>query len=450
MNIKTSTIILVVLGIVVLIIFRWRGKLPFPTSPVATTVATTNPLSTVSTETLTVREPPTQLPTLTPIPTPLGPLNCNYPTAQSGWTSTYFSENFIQLDKLYAQLYTRKRDYLDLFAIAYYNNLKAFDDNSYHTIDPIRLSIEKGWKVFLPPPAWIEEYRAFPSPILEEKNLHSADATIEISGSSTLYPLSMQISNCYKKGVNIDQILIKPNSTKRGLLDYCQGDVDLFSASEEITQDMMNEIGCEGVVPVKFEVAKYAVTIFISEKNPYADNFTKNPPTKDELKKMLFSANSWNDVRTSFGNQPINRYYPPVEGGEFEIVKGTIYPSWESTIPNLFNTEEYLIPSMVTGDDYSVGFSGYVYADHPNNKDGLRLIPVDNILPNENTINIDNPIYPLTRILYLYTGETDFQNNPVLRSFINYYLGYELNYVNQLGYFYPNIENWLNNPNTFP
>ena len=187
--------------------------------------------------------------------------------------------------------------------------------------------------------------------------------------------------------------------------------------------------------------------IFVSENNPYVDKLINL--SRVELRKLLFSADTWSEVRPGLDNRPINRYFPSVEGGVFEIVKSELFPDLNFAISNLETSNEYLIPGKVIGDNYSVGFSSYGYADAQNYRENLRIIPIDDISPNSNTVDGNNPIYPLTRTLYLYTGEADFNNNPLLRAFINYYLAYELGYFIDLGYFYPNKDSWLENFDTF-
>ncbi len=427
-----------------------RQSLP-PWPPLTPTLAITD-TPTSTTEPPTLSTPPTKTPTLTPTPAPPVPLPCkpNYPSEKSG--SDYVANSLISLEQRYTQIYGRERDSYDLFAVAYYNNLKALEDNSYHAIDPITLTIEKGWKIFIASPEWIDEYRKFPSPILGDTNPGNKDSTIHISGSLALHSLSLQIADCFTKAIKINRFppILEPNSTRIGLLDYCQGDADIFGASERITEEMKIANGCEGVNFKEFEIATYAITIFVNENNPYADELIGL--NRAELIRLLFSAETWNEVRPRLepGNEPINRYFSSVEDGVFEIIKSELFPSWNSFIPNLLLTEdEYLIPGKVIGDIYSVGFSGYGYADDPNYRDSLRIIPVDNISPTSNTINADNPIYPLTRTLYLYTGEGDFNNNPLLRTFINYYLSFELGYLEELGYFFPNRKNWLEHLDTF-
>src|SRR5688572_1691301 len=417
-------------------------------TPVASSTSTPTPSIAVTLPTSTNS---VSIPTAEP-PLVLFPCSPQYPpNLPLDWISDYTATDAIALEDIYTQKYGKKQSKLDLYAVAYYNNRKSLEETSYYFIDPIKLSVENGGKIFLPPPIWIDTYVAFPIPILKTIIQNNIDSTINISGSSVLYPLSLQMSKCFREATKAGQIRVRSNSTLLGLFDYCQGDVDLISASEEITQEMMDRSRCTGVNFLKFEVARYAITIFINEESPYSNDVRDNPLTRAELRRLLISANSWNDIRNSWDDKPIKRYYTSSQGGTYEIVKKELFPDLVTNPANstFFEIgEDYLIPSNVVNDKYSVGFSGDSY--YQIYKDQLRVIPIDDISPNPDTINGDNPSYPLTRSLYLYTGATNYEKNALLQYFINYYLAYEFDFIDELGYFYPSKDGFLNNPNMFP
>ncbi len=406
----------------------------------------TQPFATEVTSTEIIQPPDPTAPPTTDIPITLTPsklLECHqYPPDQEGWPKEYPKDSYIELLELYQRYYGPQRDKYDLYALAYYNNRKALETDLYHMIDPVELGIERGWNAFLPHVSWIEAYKEFPRPVLETFEPDNGYTTINISGSSTLYPLSLQIARCFEAATPSHDIQIEPNNTRSGLIDFCQGSVEIFGASEEITPEMITGNGCLDVEFLRFAIAKYAAVIFINDNNPYADEIREKPLSDEELARLLFSAKLWSNVRNNWAGEPIIRYFPPVEGGAFEIVRNKILPilSSNAEIANLKRIEESnLIPLMVTGNEFSIGFSSF--ADYQGRKGDLIAIPIGNVLPNLETIKGDK--YPLTRLLYLYTGKTTFDENPLLRYFINYYLAYELDFLEELGYFYPNKDGFL-------
>jgi ABC-type phosphate transport system substrate-binding protein len=192
------------------------------------------------------------------------------------------------------------------------------------------------------------------------------------------------------------------------------------------------------------------VVIFLNDENPYAGKLIDNPLNAEELNRLLTTAETWKEVRNDFGDEGITRYYPPVDNGAFEIVKSEIFPTMD--VSSIKKREEVVdeisIPGKVTQDEYSIGFSSYI--DYQRNKDRLTAISVNRVSPNWETIMSTIPAYSLTRKLYLYTGEVTYQENALLRFFINYYLSYEFDYLEQLGYFPPTKQGFLDNPFTIP
>ena len=416
---------------------------------------TPEPPTPTSSETSSIESPPTEVPDGSTVVNPLlipitsrPPLCIQYPPNQSGWDTNYRSTSSITLEKLYRDTYGLPRDFDDIYALAYYNNRKALENrNMYASIDPEKLSIQsKDQTIFLPPPAWIDKYREFPVPILEITQ-DKTYTSLDISGSSVLDALSSQIVKCFDEATNNYAISLGSKSTAVGLFDYCQGNADIVSASEEITPNLMDENGCSGINFLKFEVASDSIVIFINENNPYADDLRESPLTRSELRQLLFSAASWKDVRSTWGDEPINRYYPSTKGGSFEIVRNELFPGGNASgeIPNLSAQEgdgDYFAVGGVINDPLAIGFSRY--GPYQINNQNLIALPIDNISPISETIQGESPTYPLTRSLYLYTGESKFNENPLLRYFINYYLAYELDYLDELGYLYPDKESFLN------
>lgn len=359
--------------------------------------------------------------------------------------STFTADKTMLLSDVYTKTYGTPRDNYDLYAVAYFNNRKALEEKKYNAIDPYYLSVESNWVIFLPPIGWINAYRNFPLPVLYPVNLDDTNLKISISGTSILHPLSLQISNCFEYLTNF-KVSLQSNNTITGLFDYCRGVSDIFGVSLE---DLTSR--CQGVKLINFEVARYVVVIFTNSSNPYADQLIASPPNEDELRKLLFSARLWSDVRNSWNNEPIIRYFPFTSSGEFETVRNNVFPLWDtnSGIPNLNQIEDNnLLIDQVIKDNYSIGIIGF--DDYQTNREVLRAMPVNKISPSLDTIEGNKPSYPLTRQLYLYTGETLYNQSPLIRYFINFYLTYEFDFIEKLGYFKPIQKNFLDNPNTFP
>lgn len=412
---------------------------PAATSPVSLTQSPTSTVSATGTAASTTVTPPSATAVISTVP---GLPACDQQYSITEKECDYTGTGSISLEKLYTQFYGSRLSGSDLYAIAYYNNRRALEEGNYDVIDPKSLKIEKGWKIFLPSLESIEEYNEFPIPVLEAMNPDPANAEITLSGSSTLDPLSLRIKEDFERATQ-QQIDIKTNNTSLGLADFCQSKAQLFGVSEG------NLKNCPNATFLKFEIARYAVVIFINDNNLNSHKLIENPLNAAELNRLLTTAETWKEVRSDFSDEPIKRYYPADDRGAFEIVRNEIFPTMEpGSILNLETVDESAVPDRVKQDDYSIGFSSYI--NYQKNKDNLTAISVNRVSPNRETIMSEIPAYSLTRKLYLYTGEVTYQENSLLRSFINYYLAYEFDHLAQLGYFPPSRRGFTDNPYTVP
>lgn len=434
-------------SMVVLFLVSWGIYSSFYTRHTPAPIAT---LTDTPTATLTSTITPTLTPSTTPISSPTSTPTfvlsdqCKLTAASS--SRDYPVPGHLLLSKVYEQEFNKEHVSNDMYAIAYYNNRKILEGYSkYHVIDPIGLDVKKDWTIFIPPQDWIDAYKQFPStipfPIPED-----SQAEFKISGSSVLSRLSAQISKCSAETIKTKLTQINSGTTDSGLQDLCQSKADLFGASKEIDP----RSSC--VELEKFEVAKYAMVIFIHKGNPIVDDIQKNPLTHEELANLLTSASSWENIREYWENDElITRYYLPLESGEFEIVQDGIFPNRLVFDPgqlNIYHDGQSLIDAA-TKDVNAVGIVDYASYQRCENKKQLIAIPVNGIYAGSAIANQD-PRYPLMTTLYLYAGKHDYETNEVLRNFINYYLSHELDFLNDLGYLYPSKKGYTGNRGTVP
>jgi ABC-type phosphate transport system substrate-binding protein len=434
-------------SMVVLFLVSWGIYSSFYTRHTPALIATS---TNTPTATRTSTTPPTVTPSTTPIPlptsTPTFVLSDQCTLAEAHSSQDYPVPGHLLLSEVYEQEFNKEHVSNDMYAIAYYNNRKILEGYSkYHVIDPIGLDVKKDWTIFIPSQDWIDAYKQFPStipfPIPED-----SQAEFEISGSSVLSRLSAQISKCSAETIKTKLVQINSGTTDSGLQDLCQSKADLFGANKEIDP----KLSCVDLE--KFEVARYAMVIFIHKNNPIVDDIQKNPLTNEELANLLTGASSWENIREYWENDKlITRYYLPLESGEFEIVQDGIFPNRLVFDPgqlNIYHDGQSLIDAA-TKDVNAVGIVDYASYQRCENKKQLIAIPVNGIYAGSAIANQD-PRYPLMTTLYLYAGKHDYETNEVLRNFINYYLSHELDFLNDLGYLYPSKKGYTGNRGTVP
>ncbi|MBI5953343.1 MAG: protein kinase [Chloroflexi bacterium] len=461
-NLKRNPLAFWVSGLLVLLLIYF-GTFVLPTylrpSPTATltyTITTPPPVSEVPEVVISPSPSPADITpntTTVPPPDPTPVVSCKLQDGQGRDAVA----GYLLLQDVYSDKFGTKPDSYDLYAIAYYNNRKILEGYSkYHVINPISLDAGKNWNLFIPPQQWIDKYKKFPITIPFPIPTDS-QSRLEISGSSILSPLSAQISTCSAETTGTELVQMNLGNTITGLRDLCQSKVHLFGANREVDEAMMTEYHCSGIELEKFEVARYAMVVFINKDNPYAEDIQKNPLTNEELEKLLTIAHSWKDVREYWeGNESIAKYYPSLDGGEFEIVKngafhGRTYDGDEDDIPGLsVNNDKQSLLDNVAVDASAVGIVDYGSYQSYKNKNQLIAVPVNGVYVGS-AIAADNASkYPLATTLYLYANKNTYETNEALRSFINYYLSHELDFLDDLGYLYPSRSGYAGNPDTVP
>jgi ABC-type phosphate transport system substrate-binding protein len=233
--------------------------------------------------------------------------------------------------------------------------------------------------------------------------------------------------------------------------------VDLFGASREVDAAMMNEYHCGGIELEKFEVARYAMVVLIDKNNPNAGDMQSNPLTNEELTKLLTTARLWTDVRDYWSNnESITRHYPSLDSGDFEIVKNGVFPDRifdgdADDMPGLsINNDKQSLIDRVAEDANAVGIVDYDSYQSYQNKDQLIAIPINSVYISSAIASDNGSAYPLMATLYLYAEKNAYESNETLHSFINYYLSHELDFLNDLGYLYPNGKGYMGNPDAIP
>jgi ABC-type phosphate transport system substrate-binding protein len=357
------------------------------------------------------------------------------------------------LEDVYRQKFGTDPNSNDLYAIVYYNNKRVLEGYTiYQAINPASLEIKKGWTIFIPSQEWIREYKKFPATVPQPVQT-GTKLEFRISGSSILSPLSAQISKCSPETTKIELKQINSSTTVSGLQDLCQGNADVFGANREVDSKMLVDNSCDDVELEKFVVARYAMVVFINKNNPSAGDIRNHPLTTAELAELLTAATSWTEIRSFWENhETIVRQFPLLESGDFEVVKDGIFPDWEMSEINGLNTfdDDRLLMDAVVNDKNAIGIVDYDSYQKYENKDQLMAIPVNGAYAGPEILDNDTSKYPLLTNLYLYVGKNTYETNASLRSLINYYLSHELDYLEELGYFYPSRKGYMSNRDTIP
>ena len=148
----------------------------------------------------------------------------------------------------------------------------------------------------------------------------------------------------------------------------------------------------------------------------------------------------WSEVDPSWPAEPINRFSPGTDSGTFdyfvEAVMEEVYgDEGEAKILNSANLQlsenDNILVQGVEGDAFAIGYFGYAYAQEAG--DLVTVVNINGVEPTFDAVEAGN--YALARPLFIYSDATIMQEKPQVASFINFYLTYVNEEIEDVGYF---------------
>lgn len=174
----------------------------------------------------------------------------------------------------------------------------------------------------------------------------------------------------------------------------------------------------------------------MNPKNTWAQDITLEelktlwePSAQNQIK-------TWQQVRSSYPNQPINLYGAGLDSGTYDYFAEVVIGSNKQTRKDFTASEDdNLLVRGVENDPNAMGFFGYSY--YEQNQDKLKALAVNSgqgaILPNRQSV--ENAEYqPFARPLFIYVNYLSAQNNPAVKEFVNFYLKNGAQISEQVGY----------------
>ncbi|MDQ0298717.1 phosphate transport system substrate-binding protein [Salibacterium salarium] len=269
----------------------------------------------------------------------------------------------------------------------------------------------------------------------EEVSAEEGELTgeVAIDGSSTVFPIMEAISEEYTAEEPDVQAPVGVSGSGGGFEKFIAGETDLSNASREIKDEEAEALEENGIDFFEMPLAYDGLSVVVSQENDFVDHLTV-----EELKQIWVDggAETWNDVRDEWPEEPIERFAPGTDSGTFDYWNEVILEDEDINRNAQMSEDDNVLVTGVQGSQYATAFFGYAY--YAENKDSLKVVPVDNgdgpVEPSEETIN-DGSYAPLSRPLFTYVKEESLQEPQVVDyvKFLNENAGdmaLEVGYVN--------------------
>ena len=239
--------------------------------------------------------------------------------------------------------------------------------------------------------------------------------TIDIAGSSTVFPLATAMAERFRQQHPQVKINIQSTGSGGGFENFfCPGQTDFNNASRPIEQEEVAMCQQNNVEPVELNVATDALTVIVNNNADWVDCVTT-----DEL-KQIWSADSppemWSDVNNSWPDEPFDLYGPSEASGTYdyfvEAILGEDGPGMRGDYQA--TEQDRTIIQGVSQSETGLGFLGYAY--YSENTDVVKALGIDDgsgcVEPSLETAK-SGQYTPLSRPLFTYPAKSSLAEEHV-------------------------------------
>ena len=228
--------------------------------------------------------------------------------------------------------------------------------------------------------------------------------TIDIAGSSTVFPLATAMSERFRQDNPQVEINIQSTGSGGGFENFfCPGQTDINNASRPIKEEEQQLCSDNGVEPVELTVATDALTVVANNNSDWVDCMTT-----DELSQIWSAEDpptNWSDVNSDWPDEPFDLYGPSEASGTYDyFIEAIIGEDGPGLRGDYQGTEQdRTIVQGVSQSETGLGFLGFAY--YSENTDAVKGLSIDNgdgcVEPSLETAK-SGEYTPLARPLFTY------------------------------------------------
>ena len=257
--------------------------------------------------------------------------------------------------------------------------------------------------------------------------------TIEIDGSSTVFPVSEAVAEEFHKLHPDVRVNVGVSGTGGGFKRFTAGETDISDASRPIKDTEAQSAADNGVEYYPLRVAMDGLSVLVSPDNDFVECLSV-----EQLKAIWepgSAVNNWNDVDPAFPDKKIVLYGPDTDSGTFDYFTEEVVGEVQASRADYTaSADDNVLVQGIAGGRYSLGYFGYAY--YAENADKLKLVSVDAgngcVTPTSETI--ENGTYaPLSRPLFIYVSKQSLER-PEVKAFVEFYLDNAAELAQEVGY----------------
>lgn len=243
------------------------------------------------------------------------------------------------------------------------------------------------------------------------------EGSIDINGSSTVYPLTEAIIEKAAAEMPNLEITAAGEGSGTGLKMLINGDIDVAGASRKIKDEELATAKENGIEIVEIQVAIDGIAVVVNKDNKVDEITTA------ELNK-IWAADStvktWKEVNDAWEDTELKLYAPGAASGTFEYFTEHVNKKAKEGRSEDVQTSEddNVLVTGVAGDKGAMGYFGFTY--YEENMDKVKALKIDGVEATKE--NIIEGKYPLSRPLFLYVNKAALKDKEEVNNFIKFYL----------------------------
>ncbi len=260
---------------------------------------------------------------------------------------------------------------------------------------------------------------------------------ISIDGSSSVYPLTEAVAEEFRKTNPDIKVMVGVSGTGGGFKKFLRGEIDIANASRPISKKELEESRKKNIGFIEIPVSYDGMAIVVSLKNTFVDYITVAELKKIWSPESQGKINSWQQVRSSWPDLPLNLYGAGTSSGTYDYCTLAINGKAKASRGDYTASEDdNVLVQGVSSDANSLGYFGLVY--YIENRDKLKLVPVKSsdtseaVLPDNATVQFGK-YQPLTRPEFIYVN-TSAAKLPHVQQFIKFYMEKAEALAKEIGY----------------
>jgi phosphate transport system substrate-binding protein len=255
----------------------------------------------------------------------------------------------------------------------------------------------------------------------------SAQETIQIDGSSTVYPITEAMAEEFQGATGGKyRVTVGISGTGGGFKKFCRGETHISDASRPIKESEREACKEAGIEFIELPVALDALTVLVNPANDWVDFLTV-----EELKKAWEPdaqgvVTNWSQIREGFPDRPLTLYGPGVDSGTYDYFTEAVVGEEGSSRGDFTASEDdNVLVQGIASDQNALGFFGLAY--YIENQDKLQAVPIqppgggEPVAPSVEAARTGT-YQPLSRPIFIYVSKQAADEMDAVREFVEFYL----------------------------